>query len=358
MLVALSLINFFVPMAADHSFSAFYFTLFAAGFVLAPITPVSGIALGKWFPPEERSIGIGIRDAGSFVGAMLSLVLCPILANPAVLGWRNTYYVLGIVAGCCAILYGIVAAETPQSSAFISDDERKELAVRVPAKKGVSLMDQLTGLKLFLYPAVWAVVLCHAIDNFNSRGVHAFLPIYYDKIGVDTVTAGTYLAIAELAAFFGRPLAATLDQALQANYLQRFGLAKCRKIATCSGFALVALTLVGVAHLRTIYSLTIVLSVSNLVAAFHTSGYRASYLDQTAMYQGILMGLGNMIATLPATMTGRIATYLGGPSPTADSFILVWYAVAAAQLLGCVSFLLFGSDRCLDSEIDQVAKQD
>ena len=351
MLILLSVIILLVPSAADGGITTFWLMLFSAGFVLAPITPVSGIVLSKWFPSEERSTGIAIRDAGSFVGTMLSLQLCPILADSAMLGWRNTYYCCGTVFCACAVLYAILAAESPQTSAFISAAELDELTRRVATTDSISIFQQGHGLKLFLFPAVWAVVVAHGIDNFCHRGVHSYHPSYFKMLGVDDVSTGSYLAMAELVAFFGRPIAAACDRAFQKHFLKSLGLARCRKVFSCSGFAMVAASLVLAAHVRSPLLSTVAFSMVNLASAFHTSGYRASYLDQTLAYQGILMGLGNMLATVPATMTGFFVMYVGGVSPTADSFMNVWYMVAAAQIAALFFFLLFASDRTLDEQL-------
>ena len=74
--------------------------------------------------------------------------------------------------------------------------------------------------------------------------------------------------------------------------------------------------------------------------------YQASYMDLTVRHTGLLMGVGNTIATLPSfvspLLTARMLDETGG------SWTTLFYALAACNILGLVVYDRFVDTRALD----------
>lgn len=361
MMLLLTASFFVVPLAATLGFGQLWLALFLVGFVAAPTTPVSGIILNEWFPRSERSAAVAIRDFCCFIGGISSLLLSPLLAEQ--FGWAGAYRIFGSASFLALLAWAAFAAPDAESCSYATPEERAFLRQHL-APSGESAPKQSAPssrlvLRLFSFPAVWAVIFSHAVHNY-VRAVWAFFPTYFqESLGANAQQAGNWLAVADAFALMGRPLAAWWDRDRQGH---GHSLLSCRRFFSVGGFLFQAAVLMSIAHLQSPMAVAVALGVGSLGGALHTAGYRANYLDQTTELQGALGGVGNTLATLPGVFTGRIVTYLRHAHcrdasnaseclQTMASWAPAWYSIVGAELLAAAFFWQCAS--CVNLDLDK-----
>ncbi|GAA4780721.1 MFS transporter [Stakelama sediminis] len=91
--------------------------------------PAALKTVGEWFPKRERALAIGIFNAGSNVGAIVTPLLVPWIVVGLQLGWRAAFYVTGSLSVIWLIGWLIFyrrprekASVTPEEVAWIESD--------------------------------------------------------------------------------------------------------------------------------------------------------------------------------------------------------------------------------------------
>ncbi|MEO7052811.1 MAG: MFS transporter [Rhodanobacter sp.] len=138
-------------------------------------TPAAVKSLATWFPPQERSVALGIMNAAPNIGAVVTPLVVPWLA--LTYGWREAF----IITGSAGFVWLAVWLAMPKSPRPIA-------AAAVPAPAAVPwrqlLADRYTwvmALGKLLTDPVWWLLLFWIPDFFHHRYqlnmAHIGLPI-------------------------------------------------------------------------------------------------------------------------------------------------------------------------------------
>lgn len=109
-----------------------YFTLLLVRFLFgageAGAFPNTGICLSRWFPAAERARAFGFFLMSTQSGSAIA----PLLIVPLQiwLGWRATFYILGVVGLLWAIAWYWWYRDSPLEKPEVSDEERNEICTR------------------------------------------------------------------------------------------------------------------------------------------------------------------------------------------------------------------------------------
>ncbi|WP_404808360.1 MFS transporter [Mangrovibacter yixingensis] len=93
---------------------------FVLGAVEAPAYPASSSTVTRWFPRQERSFAAATFNNGSKIGGTLAIPLISFLI--ALVGWRMTFVLSGVIAIIWAIIWYVWYRE-PQEHRAISAEE-------------------------------------------------------------------------------------------------------------------------------------------------------------------------------------------------------------------------------------------
>ena len=99
--------------------------------------------------------------------------------------------------------------------------------------------------------------------------------------------------------------------------------------------------------------MVICLAAVSLGRAYHSAGYRANYGDKTTKFQGVMGGMGNMIATVPGSVTGILGTYL---KERYDSWMPLFVSMAVCQTLGALLFYTMSTVENMDTKVKLLLK--
>ncbi|MDX9881451.1 MAG: MFS transporter [Prolixibacteraceae bacterium] len=163
--------------AVAKSVWGFSFARIGLGIGEAGNFPAAMKAVSEWFPKKERALATGIFNAGTSVGVVLALVLCPYILSAY--GWREVFWVTGALGfvwlALWLFLYDVPSRQKRLSreelelinkgQEYDSDRKEKEISVK--------------WIKLFSFPQTWAVV----IGKFMIDPIYWFflfwLPSYF-----------------------------------------------------------------------------------------------------------------------------------------------------------------------------------
>lgn len=136
--------------AAASSLPAFMVARSALGFGEAGVFPASIKAVAEWFPKKERSLAIGIFNAGTNAGAIITPLIVPWITIRW--GWRWAFLLTGAIGFAWLILW-LVVYRKPEGHKYVSIAEldyiRSDPAQPVPQMKWLSLVS---------YREAWAFV--------------------------------------------------------------------------------------------------------------------------------------------------------------------------------------------------------
>jgi len=137
-----------------HSVTQFALARFGLGIGESGNFPAGVKAVGDWFPVRERAFAIGLFNAGSNVGAILTPLL--IWALAAAIGWRMTFVATGAFGLVWLVAWLAIFRDDPRDHPRVGEGELAHIArdaVTPPAK-----VDNLWG-KLLFRRETWAFAL-------------------------------------------------------------------------------------------------------------------------------------------------------------------------------------------------------
>lgn len=193
--------------AVANSFSSFLTARSALGFGEAGVFPASIKCVAEWFPKRERSLAIGIFNAGSNIGALVTPLLVPWITLRW--GWRWAFFCTGAL-GFVWLTFWLLFYRKPEEHPRLSHRELEYIRGGPPEPPL-----QIKWIKLISYRQVWAYIagkfLIDPIWWFYLFWVPDFLQRKHGltliKIGLPLVVI--YL-VADIGSIFGGWLSSSL----------------------------------------------------------------------------------------------------------------------------------------------------
>ena len=130
--------------------------------------------VGFWSPKEERSKLISIYVSGASVGTMILFPLAGLLIHA--FGWEAVFYFTGFVSFVWCFLWGLLAADTPDTHPWIS---KKELAyIASHQELGKERIQSVPWRSILTSKPVMAVAAGHLASNWGNYQLNSLLPTY------------------------------------------------------------------------------------------------------------------------------------------------------------------------------------
>ncbi len=189
--------------SASHAFATGFHSLLVSRFLLGAGEgggfPAATKAVAEWFPARERSLAMGMINAGTAIGAV---VAPPAIA--AILGvasWRWVFAATGLL-GLLWTIWWMRAYQPASRHTGLSPAERADIAevlVAAPSDEPKAPWSSLLS-----YPQVWGLVVAKFLSDAAWYFYLFWLPKYlYDVRGFDVKQVGAYAWIPYAAAGVG-----------------------------------------------------------------------------------------------------------------------------------------------------------
>lgn len=159
------------------------------GLGYGPVTPASSHILIRTTPPHRMSLTFSLKQTGVPLGGMLAGLMVPLLIHG--FGWQGAAICLGVAV--------LAMAAVTQTIRPMFDSDRDPLHLLAPSRALRPLM------KVLATPALRDLGFCSFFFGAMQLCLTSFLVLYLTEArGVSLVTAGSILAVAQVAGVVGR----------------------------------------------------------------------------------------------------------------------------------------------------------
>jgi ACS family hexuronate transporter-like MFS transporter len=179
-----------------HSLSTGKWSLAACRFLLGLTEPgnwpAAAKAVGEWFPPHQRALGIGIFNAGSSFGSMLAPPVVAFLTLRY--GWRMAFLLTG-AAGFAWLLAWWILYHPPHANRWLSPREYESIRSQVQpaAEAGPTSGARVDWRKIIAQPGCYSLILARFFTDPVIYFVIFWLPEYlHRERGFDLAMVGRY----------------------------------------------------------------------------------------------------------------------------------------------------------------------
>ena len=314
--------------ALANSFSGFIVARSALGFGEAGVYPASIKSVAEWFPKKERSLAIGIFNAGSNIGAIVTPLVVPWITIHW--GWRWAFLLTGGLGFLWLILW-LVFYRKPEEHARVSSRELEYIRSDPPGSVG-----QIKWISLISYRQAWAYVagkfLIDPIWWFYLFWVPDFLQ---RKHGVSFIHIGVPIMVIYVIADIGSVAGGWLSSWLIAR-------GKSVNFARKSAMLVCAICIVPVVLAYRIESLWGAVLIIGLAAGGH-QGFSANLFavpSDTFPTQavGSVVGMGGMAGAVGGMLIAKIVGYT---LQWTGSYMVPFFIAGSAYLiaLACIHIL-------------------
>lgn len=284
-------------------------------------------AVYSWIPMKERGIVQGINFSGSRIGAALAM---PLVAGMiTVLGWRNSFFVLGVAGVLFALLWFFFFRDKPEDLKNIAKKEKDYILSARQQPEAVK-PPPLTAGKLFGSGNMWLAMLQYFGSNFTFFfALTWLLPHLKETYDLDLMQAGLYAAAPFIAGAAGNWFAGSIVDAIYRSGRWQMS----RKVPAIIGFSLMIIGLMGSLFMNTPFSAVAMLSLAVFGADMTLSPSWSFCIDIGKENSGSVSGTMNMAGNIGSFLTALAFPYL--LSWTGD--VSAFFFVAAG--LGVISIL-------------------
>jgi ACS family hexuronate transporter-like MFS transporter len=139
-----------------HTITQFALVRFALGLGESGSFPSSLKAVSEWFPQQQRALAVGIFNAGSNVGAIVTPLVVPVVT--LLWGWRAAFVVTGAVTLVWLVAW-LLMYRNPAEHARVSASELAYIRAGEAASPVAAAAGPVSWAKLLTLRQTWAYVL-------------------------------------------------------------------------------------------------------------------------------------------------------------------------------------------------------
>ncbi|MEL7122644.1 MAG: MFS transporter [Bacteroidota bacterium] len=311
--------------------------LFGAG--EAGAFPGMSRAIFSWIPLKERGIVTGINFSGSRLGAAFALPLVAWLIEAY--GWRNSFFILGVLGLIWAIVWWLLFRDTPEE---IKQIDPQELSYIQNNRQQLSQDEnnaRLSWQVLLRSKNMQSTIVQYFCSNFTFFFALTWLFPYIKKTyQLDSMEAGWYAVAPFIAGAIGNWLAGGMVD----NIFKKNRWNQSRIIPAIIGFSLAALGLIGSIFMTTPLGAIVMISIAILGADMTLPPSWALCVDIGKKNAGVVSGTMNMAGNIGSFLTALAFPYLTAWLGSTDYF---FYTAALLNVLAILMWVRVKADRGL-----------
>ena len=308
--------------------------LFGAG--EGPVSTTANKVVNNWFPVQERARSVGINQAGGPLGGAISGPVVGMLALH--FGWRSAFVVIALIGLTWALIWRLVATDTPRENRRVDAAELAEIEAGTQASDEA---ETTSGPKPSMWQAILKpAILATAVSLFCYNYVLFFFLTWFPSYLVDAqgvslknmsfVTVLPWLVGAIGYVSGGYIIDAVFKRTGRRLYSRKVVLVTCLTIsAVCVGFTGFAESATSAVTLMTVAVGFLMLAAP----AYWTLIQDAAPKEYVGSAGGLMHGLANISGIVGPTITGFIVA----TSSYTGAFVLA----GALGVLGAAVVLIF-----------------
>ncbi|KAK5646081.1 hypothetical protein RI129_004545 [Pyrocoelia pectoralis] len=326
------------PFAAKQSYYLFIVVRVLEGLFEGVIYPGMHAVWAEWAPPLERSRLAAIGFSGSYVGAVVCMVLSPFISTK--LGWEAVFYVFGCGAVLWFLCWCKVVADSPSNDRYISDSELSYIKNSLGDQQ-VSRIVKHPWRSIATSIPVWAIIVGNFSDAWATFTLLTQLPTFMkDTLHFELASTGIMAGIPYLIMAVTTLIAGKVADCLIEREI--FTITQVRKICSCGAIIGQATFLLAAVYLLSPIGTTICVSLAVGIGGFVWAGYGINHLDIAPQHASVLMGISNTFATIPGIVAPIVAGYIV-TTPTESQWQTVFIITSCIQVVSAIFYGIFAS---------------
>eukprot|EP00054_Salpingoeca_dolichothecata_P009968 m.56136 g.56136 ORF g.56136 m.56136 type:complete len:506 (+) comp18714_c0_seq2:100-1617(+) len=264
----------------------------------------------KWAPPLERSRLCALSYSGAYLGTVFSLPISGYLAGSHFLGgWPSVFYVFGVVGCLWFVFWMIFASSSPATHPSICDEEREyiETTIREAQKDEQHIPTPWLAMAQSL--PLWGLTIMHFCQNWGFYTLLTCLPTFLnDVLRFSIQDSGLKASIPYVALFVIALLAGKVADYLRETHILSTG--AVRKLFNTVAYVFTAFFLVATGYTNSATIAVLFLTIAQGMNGLAMAGFNINHLDIAPRFGGVLMGITNMVATVPGFVAPTLAGIL------------------------------------------------
>jgi MFS transporter, ACS family, glucarate transporter len=307
--------------------------LFGAG--EAGAFPAINRTVVSWIPMQERGVVTGINFSGSRLGAAFALPVLSYLITQW--GWKNTFYLLGALGVCFAVVWYFLFRDKPEEHSLISENEKDYILAnrqQLKERKG-----NIPLAIMFRSANMWLAMLQYFCSNFTFFFALTWLyPHIKEKFQLEAVAAGWYASLPLIAGALGNWFSGWWMDTIYKKGKYK----KSRWFPAVTGFALSAAGLIISSFMNDVNAAILFLSLAIFGADMTLPPSWSFCADIGKQQAGAVSGNMNMAGNLGSFITSLAFPYLliwaGSPS-------VFFYVAAALNILAIATWMRMNPEK-------------
>ncbi|WP_317168719.1 MFS transporter [Cyclobacterium plantarum] len=323
---------------AVTNFISLFFIRFFFGVGEAGAYPGISKAVYHWIPISERGIVNGINFSGGRFGAAFALPLIAIVIDS--LGWRNTFFTLGLLGIVWALAWYFLFRDNPEDHPLVSEYEKEEIVLQ-RSRQQKEEISAFSVLSLVRSRNLWLAMGQYFASNFTFFFCLTWLfPHVKEQFMLDNIEAGLYSSLPLVAGAFGNMFSGWLVDRIYKSGRFKWS----RTIPAVIGFGLAAFGLLASLYSGNIMSSIFFLSVAIFGADMTISPSWTLCNDIGKLHSGAVSGTMNMAGNIGSFITALAFPYLRDWTGSVTPFFIIG---ALLNILAIFMWLKINPDKTI-----------
>jgi MFS family permease len=302
--------------------------------------PTLSRALSRWFPRHERSRANGIMWMGARSGGALAPPVA--VAMMALIGWRHTFAVFGLVGLVWCAVCTFWYRDEPAYHPSVNSEELRliQLGVAPPPQAG----ERVPWKTLLLNPTMIALFCSYFASGFGFQFFVTWLPTYFMREhGLTLQRSGVFASLPLAAGALGCLMGGVI-----ADWITRRtgSVTIGRRSVGVSGFLLGATGYVAAIYVHSAEAAIVFLMLASGAHDLTLPVLWATTTDAGGRFGGTAAGFVNLASSLSAMLAPLSAALL---ERMFGSFHAAFFVAAAMYLLGAVLWLIIDPRKSLSA---------
>jgi ACS family glucarate transporter-like MFS transporter len=302
---------------AVSNFISLFVIRFLFGIGEAGAYPGISKAVYHWIPIRERGIVNGINFSGGRFGAAFALPLIAIVIDS--LGWRNTFFTLGLLGIVWALAWYFLFRDNPEDHPRVSKYEKQEIVIN-RSKSGVETPSKFDLFSLLASRNMWLAMGQYFASNFTFFFCLTWLfPHIKQQFMLDNIEAGLYSSLPLVAGAFGNMFSGWLVDVIYKKGSVKWS----RVVPAVIGFGLASVGLIASLYSSQITSSIFFLSIAIFGADMTISPSWTLCNDIGKLHSGAVSGTMNMAGNIGSFVTALAFPYLRDWTGSVTPFFII-----------------------------------
>ncbi|XP_073845956.1 putative inorganic phosphate cotransporter [Musca autumnalis] len=305
--------------------------------------------LAHWSPVEERNrLGV-LANSGIDCGTVMAMFVSGLIATSS-LGWPGISYITCVLGLIWCFLWEIFGANTPNTSKFISQEERNFIHSSL-TKKEIEDSDMPTMKSIPIpWKAIatsipfWSLLITRSAELWFFSTMQAAIPEYMSGVfGMDMKNNTLYSGLPFIAMWIMAYVYLTLADVLL-NY-KILPLLVLRKTYNSIAFWIPAMCLIGIGFLHSDQKILagILLICITAINAANMIGSGLNVIDLSPNHAGILMSIVNTVSSVMPIITPLVTGAIVHDEANYQQWKIVFAISAVILIVSNIIYLIWGT---------------